>query len=62
MRKIEKMRPAIKLVPYLISHNLPQVESGDWWVHVKEFYKNTRDMDVLFMKYEDMHADGIDSK
>lgn len=36
-----------------------KVESGDWWVHVKEFYQNKRDMDTLFLKYEDMHADGI---
>ncbi|XP_063690209.1 sulfotransferase 1E1-like [Bolinopsis microptera] len=35
------------------------VESSDWWEHVKEFYQNTRDMDVFFMKYEDMHADGV---
>ena len=36
-----------------------QVESGDWWEHVRGFYKNKRDMTVLFMKYEDMHADGV---
>lgn len=35
-----------------------KVESGDWWEHVRGFYKNKRDMTVLFMKYEDMHADG----
>jgi len=35
-----------------------KVESGDWWVHVKEFYNNARNMNVLFLKYEDMHADG----
>jgi len=36
-----------------------KVESGDWWDHVKEFYQNKRDMNILFLKYEDMHADGI---
>ena len=35
-----------------------QVESSDWWEHVRDFYQNKRDMDILFMKYEDMHADG----
>ena len=36
-----------------------QVESGDWWVHVKEFYQNPRETNMLFLKYEDMHADGV---
>ena len=35
------------------------VESSDWWRHVKEFYSNSKEMDILFLKYEDMHADGI---
>ena len=26
---------------------------------MREFYQNTRDMHVFFMKYEDMHADGV---
>ena len=26
---------------------------------MRDFYKNKRDMNVLFMKYEDMHSDGV---
>lgn len=36
-----------------------KVESSDWWEHVRDFYKNNKGMDVLFLKYEDMHADGV---
>jgi len=36
-----------------------KVESSDWWEHVKDFYLNTRDMNILFLKYEDMHSDAI---
>ena len=36
-----------------------QVESSDWWQHVKDYHKNARDMKILFLKYEDMHADGV---
>jgi hypothetical protein len=35
------------------------VESSDWWNHVRDFYLNKRDMNVFFMKYEDLHTDGI---
>ena len=31
-----------------------QVESSDWWLHVREYYVNDRNMNVLFMKYEDL--------
>ena len=38
---------------------IPQVESGDWWKHVKGHYVNSKKLDMIFMKYEDMHMDGI---
>jgi len=36
-----------------------KVESGDWWKHVKGHYVNSKKLDMIFMKYEDMHMDGI---
>lgn len=36
-----------------------KVESGDWWKHVKDHYTNSKNMDMLFLQYEDMHMDGI---
>ena len=36
------------------------VESSDWWAHVKNFYLNPRNMDILFLKYEDIHTSGIE--
>lgn len=35
-----------------------KVESGCWWTHLKEFYVNSRKMDTLFLRYEDMHSEG----
>ena len=31
------------------------VESSDWWAHVKGYYINSKNMNTLFLKYEDMH-------
>jgi len=35
------------------------VESGCWWTHLKEYYQNKNQLDTLFMRYEDLHTQGV---
>lgn len=36
-----------------------KVESGCWWTHLKEYLENSKNMDILFLRYEDLHSDGL---
>ena len=37
------------------------VESGDWWRFVREFRENREDLEILFLKYEDLHGKSEES-
>ena len=36
-----------------------KVESGCWWTHLKQYKQNKEDLDILLLRYEDLHSEGL---